>query len=166
MIKHGKINKSYGRQLVGTNSHLRPIREFVTKGVADALEGITLMPLACDVKGAKRLNPQQCVIARALSRVLKPEAVVVGRSMAFVVLDGLAVRFQVPMAAREAIEEFDTRGRVHRAPIALKPVPPSQRLTDRARYPETRITRIKDGPKIKRMKRLGVRAVGGGVTVA
>lgn len=166
MIKHGKIHKTYGRKPMGRHSHLRQIQHFVTKGVADALEGIVLHPLACDVKGAKRFNAQQCVIAKALTRVLKPQAVVVGRSMAFVVMDGLAIRFEVPLAAREAIEEFDTRGRVHRAPIELRKVPASQRLTEKAQYPETR--KMADrvyNPKMKRMKKIGVRAVGGGVTI-
>lgn len=160
MIKHGKIHplKSRGRP----NTHIAPIEEFVTKGIADAREKIVLQPMACDVKGAKRHNSQQCVIAKALKRVYKPQAVAVGRSLAYAVFDGLAVRFSLPPASRKMVEEFDQRGRARSAPIELNAISRSWRLGNPGNYGKGK----NDGsrPKKHRAKRIGVRAVGGGVT--
>lgn len=159
MIKHGKIHPIIAERI--PHSHLDPIKEFITKGIADARETVVLQPQACDVRGAKRHNGQQCVIAKALQRVHKPQAVAVGRSLAYVVFNGLAIRFKMPDASRKVIEEFDSRGRVRVAPIELRVVEPSWRL--RAK----RVPRVKTGRKTQtraRTKRLGVRAIGGGVS--
>ena len=160
MIKHGKIHplRTRGRP----NSHLEPILKFITKGVADARETVQLQPQACDVKGAKRHNGQQCVIAKAFTRVHKPQAVAIGRSLAFAVFNGLAIRFVVPADSRKLVEEFDQRGRARLAPITLSKVNPSWHLggDDRKRTP----THKRTGEKRQRTKKIGVRAVGGGVT--
>jgi hypothetical protein len=159
MIKHGKIHplKTTGRP----NSHLEPIMKFITKGVADARESIRLQPQSCDVKGAKRYNGQQCVIAKAFTRTLKPEAVAIGRSLAYAVFKGLAIRFAVPASSRKLVEEFDQRGRVHLAPITLSKVNPAWRLggddRNRAHKPPTSTI-------VKRTKKIGIRAVGGGIS--
>lgn len=159
MIKHGKIYPIIGERI--PHSHLDPIKKHVTRGIADSKEKLVLEPLACDVKGAKKYNGQQCVIAKCLTRTMHPEAVAVGRSMAFVVVDGLAIRFVLPSASRKAVEEFDTRGRVKRAPIILNPVNKMWRLrTKRAARPK----RLNIGAHSKsRIKKIGVRAVGGGI---
>lgn len=158
MIKHGKIHPIQVRGR--PNSHLAPILKFITKGVADAKEAIVLQPQVCDVKGAKRHNSQQCVIARAFNRVLKPQAVAVGRSLAFAVFDGLAVRFTMPNASRKMVEEFDQRGRARIAPIHLNPVNKTWRLGN----PRKAASGKKDGSRpTKRYKKIGVRAVGGGI---
>lgn len=167
MIKHGKIHKMYGGVAGRKNSHLEPIKDLVTKGVADAKEGIVLQPCAADVKGAKRFSGQQCVIARALTREHHPQAVAVGRSYAWAVFGGLAVRFKVPTASRQLIEEFDSNGRVKKAPIELCPIPKSLQLGKRKdwrpEYEKSRGDRETYKPR-KRTKRYGVRAVGGGIT--
>lgn len=160
MIKHGKIHpvQTSGRP----STHLAPIMKFITKGVADARESITLQPMACDVKGAKRYNGQQCVIAKAFTRVLKPQAVAIGRSLAFAVFDGLAVRFVVPADSRKLVEEFDQRGRARLAPIKLSRVKPSWKLGGDDRKRTTQVNRT--GEKRARTKQIGVRAIGGGIT--
>lgn len=155
MIDHGKIYK------VGSphKQHLSPIMGYVTKGIADAAESITLQPQACDVRGAKQFDAQQCVIAKCLTRILHPQAVAVGRSLAYAVFDGLAIRFAVPGASRKVVEEFDRRGRVVRAPIVLLAVPPSWRIGS------LRAAGYKRGGTKRRMKKLNVRAVGGGIVM-
>jgi len=161
MIKHGKIHQVVEPHT--PHSHLDPIKEFVTKGIADAKEALVLEPMACDIKGAKRFNGQQCVIAKALTRTLKPQAVAVGRSLAFVVIDGLALRFALPTASRKAVEEFDERGRVKRAPIELRPVCRSQKLrVKRAPRPRPE-NALRHADKPRRSRKFGVRAVGGGI---
>jgi hypothetical protein len=159
MIKHGKIHplKTTGRP----NSHLEPIMKFITKGVADARESIKLQPQVCDVKGAKRYNGQQCVIAKAFTRALKPQAVAIGRSLAFAVFNGLAVRFVVPASSRKRLEEFDQKGRVHLAPITLCKVNPTWRLGEDVRKRTKDFVRT--GTIRPRTRKLGVRAIGGGV---
>lgn len=160
MIKHGKVHrlKSQGRP----NSHLEPIKKFITKGVADSKETITLEPMACDVKGAKRHDGQQCVIAKAFTRVHRPQAVAIGRSIAFAVFNGLAIRFAVPAQSRKLVEEFDQRGRARLAPITLSRINPAWKLGGDDRKRTT--TPNRTGEKRSRTKRLGVRAVGGGIT--
>lgn len=157
MVTHGKIYKVQGQH----KRHLSPIMGYVTKGVADATEGITLQPQACDVRGAKRYDSQQCVIAKCLSRHLHPEAVAIGRSLAYAVFDGLAIRFAVPKASRKVVEEFDERGRVVRAPIVLSVVPPSWRVDSLRKGGGHQ----SGGRVRRRMKKLNVRAVGGGIVM-
>lgn len=160
MIKHGKIYplRTRGRP----NSHLAPIMKFITKGVADAKESITLQPQACDVKGAKRYNGQQCVIAKAITRVHRPQAVAIGRSLAFVVFDGLAIRLRVPAASRKLAEEFDQRGRARLAPVKLEHMNPSWKLGGDGRTRTTKPNRT--GEKRTRTKKIGVRVAGGGMS--
>lgn len=163
-MKHGKIQPLSEHHI----SHLKPIQKFITKGVCDAHEGIVLKPQACDVKGAKRFNGQQCVIAKALTRTHKPQAVAVGRSFAYVVIKGLAIRFQMSNPAKTVVEEFDTKGRSRIVPIALRAVWPAVRFDKKKSQsldPRTPADRAaaKLAPK-KRMRKLGVRAIGGGQT--
>lgn len=156
MIKYGKIYKVVGHH----KQHLSPIMGYVTRGVADAIESVTLESQSCDVRGAERLNPQQCVIAKCLNRSLHPQAIAIGRSLAYAVFDGLAIRFSVGDAARKVIEEFDERGRVVRAPIVLSVPPRSQRLRALRAGGKGRNPGLK-----RRMKKLNVRAVGGGIVM-
>lgn len=160
MIKHGRIYKFENNR--GSKQHLDPIKKFVTKGIADSKEKVVLKPQACDVKGARRHNPQQCVIAKCASRVLKPDAVAIGRSLAYLVFDGLAVRFYVPPISRRLVEEFDTVGRVRSLPIQLNPIFDSWKLGSRP----SGSSKTKPSKKpLKRARKIGVRAVGGGKTV-
>lgn len=159
-IKHGKVHP-FQKQGV-SRSHLDPIAKYVTKGVCDAREGIVLEPQACDVKGAKRHNGQQCVIAKCLTRITKPEAVAVGRAFAYIVQDGLAIRFKLTKSATRLVEEFDQRGRARNVPIELAPVPKTLHFGKKRQSKDTRSTRDPNAPPKKRMRRIGVRAVGGG----
>lgn len=161
MIKHGPIQK-LERKGQGFNftSHLEPIKEFVTRGIADAKEKIILQPQACDVRGAKKFDGQQCVIAKALKRTMKPQAVAVGRSLAYVVMDGLAIRFRMPTGAQKVVEEFDSRGRVRNAPIELSTIFKSWKLQAKRRQ----LSRANGKTHKRRTKKLQVRAIGGGVT--
>lgn len=151
-IKHGKVYKVYPRH----RQHLTPIMKYVRRGLADAKEPIVLQPEACDVRGAKKYNGQQCVVARCLNRLLKPEAVAVGRAMAYAVFDGLAIRFFVNTSARRAVEEFDEKGRVKRAPIVLAAVPKSQLIQNNRRRGGT------ERSTGKHRRKFGIRAIGGG----
>lgn len=161
MIKHGKIYKVSKTHMT---TYLAPIMEFVTKGVADAKEKVVLSPKACDVRGAQRFNAQMCVIARNLTRERKPEAVSVGRTLAYAVFDGLAIRFRMPHASRAAAEMFDQSGRVKRAHIELWPINKTWLLRTKQRGSGRR-SGAKKGPKLERARRWGVRAIGGGVVL-
>ena len=158
MIKHGKIRKMIKST---AKTHLKDVMHLITRGIADAKENVTLHPQRCDVKGAKRHSVLACVLARTLLRVYKPQAAVVGRSLAYVIDDdGLATRFKMSRPATRVAEEFDTRGRAHLAPVKLLAVQRSWRLGTPQRGKNTRVT---TGKKLKRAKRYGARAVGGGV---
>lgn len=162
MIKHGKIFplSSKGRP----DTHLSPIKHLITRGVADAKTDIFLQPLACDVRGAKRFNGQQCVIAKVLTRTMHPQGVAVGRSLAYVVVNGLAIRFKLPLASRRLVEEFDQKGRVRNAPVELKKPEPSWRLGNPRNQGDKKGTSSR--PAHRRTKRFGVRVAGGGVRLA
>lgn len=159
MIKHGPIYKVDATGI--SKSHLEPIMAFVTRGIADAKEKITLTPQACDVKGAKRFNGQQCVIARCLTRSMKPQAVAVGRSLAYAVFKGVAVRFRVPPASQKLVEEFDQRGRARSAPFDLSPIFSSWKLGAQRNVRKT--AKKKNPVKRVHTKQMGVRAAGGGI---
>lgn len=160
MIKHGKVHLLKGANAA---SHLDPIREFVTKGIADSRETITLDVRKCDVAGAKRYSGQQCVIAKALNRLLKPEAVAVGRRLTYAVFDGLAIRFRTTDSAKELAEEWDARGRAHLRPVKLGAINPTWRLGTKQRGKNKPNAA---GGKRPRTRKINVRAVGGGVTYA
>lgn len=160
MIKHGPIQKFEANPIFP--SHLSPIKEHVTRGIADAREDITLDLRSCDVRGAKKHNGQNCVIAKALTRLYKPQAVAVGRSLAYVVFRGLAVRLRVEGFARNVVEEWDSRGRVRVAPVVSKSINKTWRLGTPQRG-ESR-PKKRTGKKRARVRKLGVRAIGGGVT--
>lgn len=160
-IKHGKVYPVKYKS--GGKTHTSPIEEFITKGKADAKQKITIQPLACDVKGAKRFNEQQCVIAKCLNRTFKPEAVAVGRSLAYVVIDGVAIRFKMPLASKRLVDEFDQRGRARSAPVELIPPHKSWTIGNRPQKPDTRKSRKKNAVKRPRGKRIGTRVAGGGV---
>lgn len=161
MIKHGPIQTYYHRSHKDAliKSHLEPISKFVTKGIADATQSITLDLQKCDVKGAKRFDGQKCVIAKALTRVFKPDAVAVGRSRAYVVIKGLAIRFNTASASQKTLEEFDDRGRAHLIPVKLLKVCKSQRLGSKQKTH----TDADKPVKRARARKIGVRAAGGGI---
>src|SRR5688572_3224844 len=120
MIKHGKIYPLKGN---AGGSHLDPIRQYVTRGIADAKENVVLHPKQCDIKGAKRHNVEMCFIAKTLYREHKPVAVAVGRRLAYAVFaNGVAVRMVLGAPTTKRLEEFDSRGRAHLAPIELRAV--------------------------------------------
>lgn len=159
MIKHGKIHPILEAHV--PHSHLDPIKKFITKGIADARENLVLQTQACDVKGAKRHNSQMCVIAKCLKRTHRPQAVAVGRSLAYAVFNGLAIRFSLPQASRELVKEFDQRGRARNAQISLHAPCKSWKLRADVR---PRNAKKKKGGTRSRTKPYGVRAVGGGIT--
>jgi hypothetical protein len=159
MIKHGKVYPFKGR----APSHLDPILEFVTKGWADAKEDIDLQLELCDVKGAVPFNGQRCVLARGLKRKLRPDAVAVGRSLVYVVIDGIAIRFRLSSDGRRSVKEFDGRGCCRLVSIRLLAPNRSNRL-DVSRHTGKPPQGLRKSPK-SRVRQLGVRAVGGGVVV-
>jgi hypothetical protein len=160
VIKHGKIHPIIDAHV--PHSHLDPIKEYITKGIADARENVVLQPMACDVKGAKRHNPQQCVIAKALKRIHHPQAVAVGRSLAYVVMNGLAIRFSLPVNSRKLVEEFDQRGRARNAPVTLAAPCSSWKL--RAKRDRDVLEKNEKKTKRARTRKIGVRAIGGGIS--
>lgn len=164
MIKHGPIMKKYGKTQIAKHSHLAAIAEYVTKGICDAKENVVIQPQACDVKGAKQFSSQHCVIARAFNRTFKPEAIAVGRSTAFAVFNGLAVRFLLRKATTKLVDEFDLKGRVRRAPFTLFAANPANTLVGKDKKQHMKKTKSKE--KAKRIRRLNVRAVGGGVRIS
>lgn len=157
MVKHGKVYKAY----TSHRQHLTPIMKYVKRGLADAKEDIVLQPQREDARGARRYNGQRCVIAKCINRQLKPEAVAVGRSLAYAVFNGLAVRFFVSSKARKTVEEFDERGHVKRAPIVLSAVPKSQLIQNNRARGHTSRRKSTGKPRQK----AGIRAIGGGRTI-
>jgi hypothetical protein len=85
----------------------------------------------------------------------------VGRNFAYAVFDGLAIRFFVNGCARKAVEMFDEKGLIKRAPVMLSAIPKSQLVQVNRKRGGT--TRASAHPK--RRKRIGVRAIGGGRTI-
>lgn len=157
MIKHGKIHPFIKRGA----THLEPVREYITKGIADATAKISLQPERCDIRGAKRRNGQQCVVARVINRKIHPDAVAVGRAYTWIIVDGVGIRFRNPQTLTKYIEVFDEHGKASTMPVELWPITPNGRL----RCKQIRSSKPRPA-KTRRpvMKKIGVRAIGGGMT--
>lgn len=161
-IRHGKVYPMNHKGL--SKSHLGSIAEYVTRGVADAKDPLILETKVCDITGAKRHDPERCVVARCVTRTQDVEAVAVSRTMTYVVQGGVAIRHVNPSFERHYIEEWDARGRSHPARVKLLPVNASWRLGNPRGVGTTKNRNRVAVAKRPRTRRLGVRAVGGGVT--
>lgn len=89
---------------------------------------ITSDDLSCAVEG----DPCRCVIAQAFKRAAGSPEVLIGRTIAYVVLkiDGeeKAMRFRVPAKTRKVIDSFDATGDISVEALELKPVMSSDKL--------------------------------------
>lgn len=162
MIKHHKVHpwESLGAL---TKKQLTPIRKHIKDGVADSKESITLMIEKCDMNGAKRFDPQNCVLAQLAERKLHPRAISVSRSVAYLVFNGIAVRFCLHKTSRRYVDAFDKQGVVIHRPVTFSAPSKSGLIGnyDRAKR--------KLGGKRKIRKHIsqtiGVRALDGGMIV-
>lgn len=158
-IKHAKV-RSLDYMGVKSRTQLRPIRNLVS-GIADALESVTLKVKPCDVEGADELNPQSCVVAKALSRSFSPEAVSVCRTVAFIVKNGVAIRFMLRDKNRELIDDFDKHGIFPHRTITLSAPGGGDRLGEPHRRRPGTGSRPQRRPKAIK---IDVRALSGGLT--
>lgn len=158
-IRHGKavsINRA-GRPF----EQLDLFEQGTILRVADALQKFILHPMKADVLGAKRHNPRACVIARGLIREFKADGAAVGRHSAYVVKNGLAIRFFLKENTRKVVEEWDEKGKVRIAPIELSAFSQTQKLGRRSSSGKVRPG---TGHRKLRKAKSGVRAIGGGLT--
>jgi len=63
-----------------------------------------------DVKRSKRKNMNECAMAVACKREFKADGVIMARSVAYLIKEGLAIRFRVPPSVYREITSFDRGG--------------------------------------------------------
>lgn len=167
MIRHHKI---IALESIGPRGQkqLDPIRKFITKGVADAKDSLTLTTKACDAQGAKQFNPQHCVIAKCADRTLHPKAISVCRSAAYLVFNGVAIRYVVAGNTVGFIDRFDQDGVTIHRPVVLSA--PSKTARIGAPHPAggtdaTKPDRKRKKNKPARVVKMGVRALNGGKVI-
>jgi hypothetical protein len=158
MLKHGKRFPIRNGALVG---HLKPIAHLVTKGIADLQEEIVLQPKACDVKGSDRFSVHNCAYARNAIRDLRLDGAAMGRRLCYLVYDGLAIRGRSSRPLTQNLDEFDRRGRMSKAPVKILPINETWKLGTPQRGKKKSVAR---GGKRKCVRKIGVRAPGGGRT--
>ena len=126
---------------------------------ADVYATMTQKDVTCGVK----LDPCSCAIAQAFRRAVKSPDVLIGVSIAYVVMkkngENVAFRFGVPAATRRAIESFDNGGVVPDEPLKLTVVRPSNGLeSQRAEARRTRERWATMPPKKAGKRKKGVRS--------
>ena len=98
----------------------------------DAKNGILATITEADISCAVGGNPCECAIAQSFKRAAASPEVLIGRSIAYVVVrqDGeeKALRFRVPPATRRAIDHFDTHGDMPAETLKLETVHDGDRL--------------------------------------
>jgi hypothetical protein len=98
------------------------------KTVVDATQPIEIAVEAKDCKGAVRMNPSKCALARAARRELKAEGAIIGMSTSYLIQGDKAVRFHTPASVRTEIVSFDRHDDFEPGEYYLIPKSPTGRF--------------------------------------
>lgn len=109
-----------------------------------------------DVKNAKRKNPTQCVIARAVMHDRHVRSARIGRDIALIEFDSHYERYAVNRTTKEMVREFDDNGTFVGGKYKLLPSPKSLRLTGKRHS----VITTKQKKDLLRRKALGLRTGG------
>jgi len=131
--------------------------------VVDADEPIEIAVRSTDCKGAVRLNPSDCALARAARRELKADGAVIGLSTSYVIQGQKAVRFQTPDSVRTEIVSFDRHDDFAPGEYYLTPKSPTSRM---GRPPDSRTNKPSSRYKRKHHHSVRVRALPTGTTAS
>lgn len=141
--------------------------------VVDATDSLRVVVIKQDIRGAKRLDPNNCVFAQACRRLFDSHAVLILRSTAYVELpddqgNRVVNRFIISNETRDKIAVFDKTGEAPEGGFVFNAPVRSQRMDSKAKYHKEYARDIRNGDrsqpvprglKHKRMQKtmLGVR---------
>ena len=80
------------------------------KTVRDARAGTMIEVTARDEAKAKKKRHKECAMALACQRKMSLDGVLISRSRAYLVKDGVATRYDLSMAAQKEVVSFDRGG--------------------------------------------------------
>jgi hypothetical protein len=98
------------------------------KHAFDADKPVEISVYRKDCKGAKKLNPSECALARAGKRELHADGVIIGMSSSYVIKGDTAVRFQTPESVSREIVSFDRHQDFAPGDYYLTPKSPAARF--------------------------------------
>lgn len=79
-------------------------------------------------RGAKRMDPEGCAMARALKREYKADGAIIGISNSYLIKGHRAVRFKTPTTVAREIVSFDRHHDFAPGEYKLSPISPSAKL--------------------------------------
>ena len=94
----------------------------------DATDSIELSVNRSDCKGAKKLDPTNCAMARAAQRELHADAAIIGISTSYIIKNNVATRYQTPDSVRSEIVSFDRHSDFTPGDYYLIPKSPSTKF--------------------------------------
>lgn len=123
--------------------------------VIDATENLRIFVDAADISKAERLNPNNCIFARACKRLYGSRAIVFLRTKAYVDLpDANGVRqinrFVIPRHTQAKIIKFDQTGQGAEGGFLLNAPPPSQTMEKMKEYSRNWKERVAAGHEPRR----------------
>lgn len=78
--------------------------------VKDAKKGVVIEVTKRDVNSSRVKDHKECAMAVACKRMMDLDGVIISRSTAYLVKDGKAIRYSVPMHVQKEIVAFDRGG--------------------------------------------------------
>lgn len=98
------------------------------KHAFDADKAIEVSVEQKDCKDGKKLDPENCALARAAKRELHADGVIIGLSSSYVIKGDTAIRFHTPQSVSREIISFDRHGDFAPGDYYLLPKPKSSRF--------------------------------------
>lgn len=145
MARTRKHGNGTGRQaIVG--------RYFRGLPVIDATEPLRVVVIKQDIKGAKRLDPNNCVFAQACRRLFDSHAVLILRSTAYVELPDsrgrrVVNRFVISNETRDKIIAFDKTGEAPEGGFIFNAPSGSQGMEAKAKYHKRYANELRNGQR-------------------
>lgn len=95
----------------------------------DAKQAVEVTVETQDCRGAKRLNPSECALARAARREFKDiDGAIIGMATSYIIRGQEAIRFATPESVRREIVSFDRHDDFAPGEYYLTPKSPTARL--------------------------------------
>lgn len=108
-------------------------RGIKVRRVRDADEAVVLGVTDSDIRRGRPKDPFSCALAECGKRQEQVDAAVIRQRSAYLIREGDAVRYSVPVTVRQELVAFDRGGKVFPGRYELRVPPASQRLGADAR---------------------------------
>ena len=115
--------------------------------VTDATKNSLIEVTAKDAASKAVRDHGACVMAVACKRKLKLDGVIIARSVAYLIKDGEATRYNLPPSVSREIVSFDRGAGFEVGKYELSKIQPTQKLGARSRRPDDRQNHQAQGKK-------------------